>query len=185
MSMIRRAQALAAQMRAQAAVPAPVAPEFDPNAVGRSVKQYQDYAREGVEAYGRQMQRPLLQRIGTTLGGLNSIGALRSGGTEVALNDITRDATEDLGNFASRATMDAIGQGTGAAFGTFDRGQGTYDRRRSAYEGDREFNAAEAERRRRSRSSFFGGVGRALGTAAGFALGGPAGAAAGYKIGGG
>lgn len=146
----------------------------DPNALDASVKQYQGYAREGVDAYGRQLQRPMLQRIGTALGGLNSIGALRSGGTEVALNDIARDTTEDIGNFASRATLDAIGQGTGAAFGT-------YDRARSAFEGDRDaWERAEQRRMERRRA-----VGQFLGTAAGFALGGPAGGVAGKKASGG
>jgi len=139
------------------------APTFDPESIGQQVEQYQDFAREGVEAYGRQLQPHLMREIGTALGGLNSIGALRSGGTTVAMEDIADRYTEQIGNFAGRATMDAIGFGQQGAFGT-------YDRQRQAYDTDRDFDQRERARRDARRGALMGSIGQLLGAGIGFAL---------------
>ena len=75
---------------------------FDPF---RDVKRAQDFTREGVIASGELLRPELLTRIGDTLGGLNEIGALRSGGTKVALEGVNREFTDRFGQIASRATM--------------------------------------------------------------------------------
>lgn len=81
----------------------------------RYVPDAQKFAEEGVKSYGALIQPELMGAIGDTLGGLNSIGALRSGGTQVALNDLTRTYADRIGTFAKSATLDAIGTGLNAS----------------------------------------------------------------------
>lgn len=135
---------------------------FDPF---QDVERAQDLAMRGVEGYGAALRPHLLREIGTALGGLNSIGALRSGGTTVALRDIGEDYTQRIGEFAKQASGQAVGFGLEAS------------RMRS----DREM--AEQDRRERRQSGFLRAIGGVLGAGIGFAVGGPVGAAAGAKIG--
>ena len=137
---------------------------FDPFAdVGRA----QDLTREGVIAQGELLRPELLGRIGDTLGGLNSIGALRSGGTKVALDDVSRDFTDRIGNIASASTLGAIGQGLQAG---------------GLRQSNRAQDFQEDEARRRRRSSLLGAIGKVVGAGVGFAVGGPPGAAAGASV---
>ena len=118
---------------------------FNPfSEVGRA----QDFTREGIIASGELLRPEILGRIGDTLGGLNSIGALRSGGTEVALRDISREFTDRFGQIASRATLGAIGFGLEA--------KGLKLRRR--------------ERKSQRRAALASAVGGVIGAGAGFAL---------------
>lgn len=129
------------------------------------VKGAQDLLKGGVEAYGEQMRPHLLREIGNALGSLNSIGALRSGGSEVAIKDISRDYTDRIGLHARQTASDALGYGLRAS--------------------DMRFREAEARRARRA--SLLKGIGTFLGAGAGFLLSGgnPAGAAAGASLAGG
>jgi hypothetical protein len=145
-------------------------PPYDPFA---DVKRAQQLAREGVEAYGEQLQPYLLKDIGSTLGSLNEIGALRSGGTQVALRDLTGEYGNRIGQFARGASLEAIGSGLAASDARL--------RERALR------NEEEAERRRR-RGALLSSIGSVLGAGIGFIAAGPAGAAtggvAGSKIGG-
>ena len=135
----------------------------------RDVERAQDLTREGVIAQGELLRPELLGRIGDTLGGLNSIGALRSGGTKVALDDVSRDFTDRIGNIASASTLGAIGQGLQAG---------------NLRLGNRQQQFQEDEARNRRRSALLGAIGKVVGAGIGFATTGPAGAVAGASAGG-
>lgn len=144
-------------------MPRPQAGQYSP--LG-DVQRAQDLAKQGVEGYGETLRVPLMREIGTALGGLNSIGALRSGGTTQALGDISQNYTAQIGSYAKMAAGEATNAGLEA------------NRQR---EQRRQF---DAENRRRSRASLFGAIGTALGAGIGFFAGaGPAGAVAGAKAG--
>lgn len=136
---------------------------FDPF---RDVERAQTFAREGVEAFGEQLRPALLGEIGSTLGGLNRAGALRSGATNVALRDISQRFGEQIGTFASTASLGALGQGLGA-------GQLRLAGRQQRF--------AEDEARSARRSALLRSIGSVLGAGIGFAVGGPPGAAAGSQ----
>ena len=147
-------------------MPHPHKGNFDPF---RDVGRAQDFTREGVIASGELLRPELLTRIGDTLGGLNSIGALRSGGTKVALEGINREFTDRFGLIASRATLGALDAGISAG------GLRLRDRRQ---------NFEEEEAKRRRKSALLGAIGSVVGAGIGFAVGGPPGAAAGASVGG-
>ena len=133
--------------------------EFDPF---RDVERAQDLTREGVIASGELLRPEILGRIGDTLGGLNAIGALRSGGTRVALGEINREFTDRFGLIASRATLGAIDSGLSAG----------------------RLRLQNQELRDKRRSALLGAIGSVVGAGIGFAVGGPPGAVAGAKLGG-
>ncbi len=137
---------------------------FDPLA---DVERTQDLTREGVKASGELLRPEILGAIGDTIGGLNSIGALRSGGTKVALDDLSRNFTDRIGLIASRATLGAVGHGLQAG------GLRLEDRRQ---------NFQEEEARRRRKSGLLSAIGSVVGAGVGFAIGGPPGAAAGAAL---
>jgi len=122
----------------------------------------QDLARRSVEGFGEQLRPGLEREIGNALGGLNEIGALRSGGANVALRDISTNYAQQVGAFAKQATGDALGYALEA---------------RRLKDADR--RAQEAKR-----AALFGAIGSVLGAGVGFIAGGPAGAAAGATAGG-
>ena len=128
----------------------------------RFAGQAQDLARESVEGFGEQLRPGLEREIGNALGGLNEIGALRSGGANVALRDISTNYAQQVGAFAKQATGDAL------AYGLEARRLKDADRR-----------AQEAKR-----AALFGAIGSVLGAGVGFVAGGPAGAVAGAGAGG-
>jgi hypothetical protein len=139
---------------------------YDPFA---DVDEAQRRTREGVIANAELMRPELMSQIGDTLGGLNSIGALRSGGTKVALDDINRQFTDRIGLISRAATQDALGTGLGA-------GQLRLGERRQQFE--------ESEARRKRRASLLGSIGSVVGAGIGFLVGGPPGAAVGGTVGG-
>jgi hypothetical protein len=139
---------------------------FDPF---RDVPRAQDFTREGIIASGELLRPELLERIGDTLGGLNQIGALRSGGTKVALEGINREFTDRFGRIASRATLGALDTGISAG-GLRLRSRG--------------LDFQEEEARRRRKSALLGAIGSVVGAGIGFAVGGPPGAVAGATVGG-
>lgn len=144
----------------------PAAPPFDPFA---DVSRAQDLTREGVQAHAELLRPELLARIGDTLGGLNSIGALRSGGTKVALDDVSRDFTDRIGAISSAATTGAIGAGLDAS---------SLRLQKSGQDIERERIKAQ------KKSALLSAIGGVVGAGTGFMVGGPAGAVAGGKIGG-
>lgn len=139
---------------------------YDPFA---DVKRAQDSAREGVTAFGEQLRPALLKDIGNTLGGLNSIGALRSGAVTTELGDLSREYTDRIGNFASQATLGATSQGFQA---------------QHLRQGERDLDFREAEARRARKGALLKSIGSVLGAGIGFIAAGPPGAAAGASIGG-
>ena len=139
--------------------------DFDP--LG-DVSRAQDLTREGVVANAELLRPELLQQIGDTLGGLNSIGALRSGGTKVALDDVSRDFTDRIGNIASRATLGALDTGLGAT---------------SLRLRDEERRQQVKEARKQRKAGLFNSIAGVIGAGAGFAIAGPPGAAAGAGVG--
>ena len=143
---------------------------FDPL---RDVQRAQDFTREGVIASGELLRPELLTRIGDTLGGLNSIGALRSGGTKVALEDINREFTDRFGLIASRATLGALNTGVSAG-----------GLRLGSQLGNRRLDFEEEEAKRKRKAALLGAIGSVVGAGIGFAVGGPPGAVAGATVGG-
>lgn len=133
---------------------------YDPYA---QVSKAKDLAREGVEGYGEALKPQLMREIGNALGSLNSIGALRSGGANVALNDIGVNYASQIGAYAKQAAGEAVGHGLEA----------------------QQMTDAEAERRRQRKSGLLRAIGGVLGAGIGFLASGfnPVGAAAGGKIG--
>lgn len=131
------------------------------------VKRAQDLTREGVEAFGEQLRPQFEQQVGDVLGGLNSIGALRSGGTQVAMNDLSRTFADQIGSHASSATLQAIGHGLQAS---------------SARQQNRMISNQEDEQRRQRRGALLGSIGSVLGAGLGM-IAGPALGAVGTKIG--
>ncbi len=123
---------------------------FDPF---RDVSRAQDFTREGVIASGELLRPELLTQIGDTLGGLNSIGALRSSGTKVALEGISRDFTDRIGNIASRATLGALDTGVSAGGLRLQ---------------NRGLNFQEEEAKRRRKSALLSAIGSVVGAGIGF-----------------
>lgn len=134
----------------------------------KDVERAQDFTREGVKAHAELLRPELLGRIGDTLGGLNSIGALRSGGTEVALGDLSRDFTDRIGSIASAATLNA---------GSLGLGVGDLRLRREGLDVERE--RIKSQRK----AALLGAIGSVVGAGIGFAVGGPPGAAIGGAAG--
>jgi hypothetical protein len=127
------------------------------------VPEAQRYLERGVQGYGEQLQPQILQDIGSTLGGLNAIGGLRSGGTTVALGDIGQKYAGMIGSYAKMASERGLEAGLEA--------------RRQRF--------AEQEAKRKRKAALLGAIGNILGAGVGFLAGGPAGAAIGGKLGGG
>src|SRR6478609_9331926 len=140
-------------------------PQYDPNsfrpktATQRAAQGGINQLNSAVQGYGEILRPELMQTIGSALGGLNQIGALRSGATTTALNDITTNYVDRVGAYASQTASE------GAQLGL-----GQYDR-----------EMAERERKRQQRASLLRTLGSALGAGIGFFTGGPAGAVAGAK----
>ncbi len=78
------------------------------------VPKAQNLAATGVQGYGASLLPGLRQQIGTTLGNLNSAGALRSGAVPVALNDASNAYGQQVGNYAKMASGEALGAGLAA-----------------------------------------------------------------------
>jgi len=133
---------------------------------GASIDEFQRRAREGVEGYGEAARPSLDRSVGTAIGGLNSIGALRSGGTVQAMNDISSNYGQQIGAYAKQASAEAIGQGVNYAFGQRDR-----DTQASQYE--REFQYRKDNDARERKSGIFKMIGTALGAGVGFLAGNP------------
>lgn len=110
-----------------------------------SVNFYQNAAREGVNAIGQGLAFDFRRELGSYLGGLNSIGALRSGAVESGANDIMRTYADRVGAAASTATLGAINTGAGATKDELAAQQ------------------AAADRKQANKSSMFGAIGGLLG----------------------
>lgn len=124
------------------------------------VPEAQDLARQGVEGYGESLQPAILRDVGTALGGLNSIGALRSGGATVALGDISSKYGAMIGAYSKMAAGEATAAGLAA--------------RRQKFEEDQARQARKA--------GLLKAIGSVLGAGIGFLAAGPAGAAAGASV---
>lgn len=134
---------------------------FDPY---RDVPRAQDLAREGVQAFGDQLRPQFEKQVGDVLGGLNSIGGLRSGGTQVALNDLSRTYADTVGTHARASTLEAIGSGLAAS---------------GARQENRRMDLYERELKDKRRAALLGSIGTVLGAGVGFLAAGPPGAAVG------
>jgi len=74
----------------------------------------QQAAQKGVEGFGQAASPYLTRQVGTALGGLNSIGALRSGAVPTALSDIATDYGKEVGGYAKMAAGESLGAGLAA-----------------------------------------------------------------------
>lgn len=140
----------------------PQAPKRRPYNPFGYVDEAQNLARESVQGFGEQLRPGLEREIGNALGGLNEIGALRSGGANVALRDISTNYAQQVGAFAKQATGDVIGAGLEA----------------------RRLRDEEKRYQNSRRGGIFRAIGSVLGAGAGFLIGGPGGAVAGASAGG-
>ncbi len=116
----------------------------------RDVPRAQELTREGIIASAELLRPELLEQIGTTLGGLQGIGALRSGQANVQLEKISRGFTRDIGAIASQATIGAVGAGLQA----------------------RQIRGQEREARKQRKAALFGQIAGVIGAGVGFATGG-------------
>lgn len=132
------------------------------------VRTAQGLAQQGVTGYGNSLQPQLRRTIGTAIGGLNSIGALRSGGTVQALNDISTDYGNQIGAYADMATQNAMQTGLGA---------------NAARLRNQQFQYEQDQIRRQQQGGILRTIGGVLGAGIGFAVGGPKGAATGAGVG--
>lgn len=137
-----------------------------PGSLDANVQRFQGYAREGVEGYGAMLGQDFTKQVGTLLGDLNGIGALRTGGVTSGVNDLTTNYARNIGSVAKTATLDAT-----------RLGQEEFDA-----DTERKYRAAAEKRARKH--SLLKTIGTVLGGAGGFALGGPQGAMIGAKVGG-
>lgn len=78
------------------------------NDLGYQIDRFQREAREGVKGYGRMLGKDLQREIGTMLGGLNGIGALRSGAVQANARDLMDAFGRRVGDYASMTTMGAL-----------------------------------------------------------------------------
>lgn len=115
--------------------------------VGQKIGMFQDMASESVRGYGSMLGRDFQKQVGVMLGGLNDIGALRSGRVQSELGDLSDQYGRSVGEYASMATRDAMGMG-----------QTEYDR-------DVERKYREDADRRARKSSKWGALGKLGGLA--------------------
>lgn len=132
------------------------------------IQRAQGLAYQGVKGYGDSLQPQLQRSIGSAIGGLNAMGALRSGGTVQALNDIATDYGHQIGAFADQATLGAMNTGLGA-----NAAEQRYN--------EQQFYRDQV--RRQQQGGLLRTIGGVLGAGVGFLAGGPAGAVAGYGAG--
>lgn len=130
----------------------------------QQVGRFQGYAREGVNAIGQQLSGDFSRSVGSMMGNLNGIGALRSGQAVTGTQDIMREYGDRVGQAASQATMGAIGMG----------------QEQASLAEERHYRS-QADKRGR-KAGFAGAVGGVLGAGLG-SIGGPIGSAIGGKIG--
>jgi len=119
-----------------------------PFSSGGYVDQAQAAAAKGVQGAGAAAQPYLMRQVGTTLGGLNSIGALRSGAVPQALNDVATDYGQQIGAAAQKASGEAVGAGLAA----------------------NEQDILKQQLDLQRKSSLLGAVGSLVGTGLGFAM---------------
>lgn len=60
-----------------------------------------------VKAYGDMVGQDFQRQVGSMLGDLNGIGALRSGATVTGMNDLTTNFGRQVGNYAAQTATDA------------------------------------------------------------------------------
>lgn len=117
---------------------------FDPL---KYVPAAQKLAQTGAEGFGQAAAPYLTRQIGTTLGNLNSAGALRSGAVPTALGDIATDYGKEVGGYAKMAAGESLGAGLGAS----------------------EQSLMKEQMDQQRKSSLLGAIGSALGGGLGFA----------------
>lgn len=151
-----------AEARARNAAPPPLS-------LGGQTQKFNMQLRGASLGYANLAGRRLNRELGTMLGDLNSIGALRSGAVQAGVNLASQRFGETVGDYSNTLAV----QGAQMA-------QEEYDRNTERAFRERQYNDARRASRRR-------GLGRALGTLGGgvigFMAGGPAGAMAGAKVG--
>lgn len=62
-----------------------------------------------VKAYGDMVGQDFTKQVGSLLGDLNGIGALRSGAVQTGLNDLTTNYGRQIGNYAAQTASTAAG----------------------------------------------------------------------------
>jgi hypothetical protein len=106
-----------------------------------------------VKAYGDIVGQDFKKSVGSLLGDLNGIGALRSGAVQSGVNDLTTNYGRQIGNYAAQTATDAarldqqeaeFGRGLASQNRQFDASLG-FDRERAA--SDDRFRGAELGQR--------------------------------------
>lgn len=100
-----------------------------------------------VGAYGRIAGEDVRRQIGETLGGLNAIGGLRSGATQVAVDQAMEGYGRRIGDYASMTARDAYGMA-----------QEEYDREQERAFRERQYQDARRAAKRRGIGGLVGGI---------------------------
>jgi hypothetical protein len=78
-----------------------------PRGGGSQPSSYAPRLEGQVKAYGDMVGQDFTKKVGSMLGDLNGIGALRSGAAQTGLNDLTTEYGRQIGNYASQTATDA------------------------------------------------------------------------------
>lgn len=121
-----------------------LAPLGSPGAETPQAKQGYGPKLEGqVKAYGDMVGQDFTKQVGSLLGDLNGIGALRSGAVQTGVNDLTTNYGRQIGNYASQTASTAAGLDQQEA--EFGRNLGFQNQQLS--EQGREFDSSDAFRK--------------------------------------
>lgn len=124
-------------------------PKLDRGSEASATGFWQDALKQGVEGYGNSLMPAFRQEVGTMLGNLNSIGALRSGASATEMQNIMGAYGSQIGNYAKMASE----HGADLGFQTVGM--------------EREYRDRAAERKAQRKSSMLGGIGSLLGAGIG------------------
>lgn len=149
--------------------------------------QFSEALQPQFESFGRLVRPQFQQDIGTALGGTFAKSG-RSGAANVAVDRISRNFADRLGEHRNQLIGQALSLGTqhaGNVLGAFGQQQQNllglrqFGFQRDAFQ--KELALAQEAARQKKKGGFLGAVGGLLGGVGGFLAGGPAGAAAGIK----
>jgi hypothetical protein len=77
--------------------------------LGGQFDAFRNAMQEAVGGYGAMAGEDFQRRVGEFLGGMNEIGALRSGGVQAGVDQFGREFGRQIGHYSSMASRDALG----------------------------------------------------------------------------
>jgi hypothetical protein len=146
---------------------------FDPSAA------VQQYAQGAWGSIADGLKRSIADQRGAEVGA----GRFDSGFNDEDTQGVYRTATDQLSSALARESVTAAGLQLQNNEGLARFGQSSTQDANDLLASEREFQANQAEQRKKNKSSKGGAIGGALGTAAGAFFGGPVGAGIGGSIG--